>query len=245
MAYDVTYVLGTSEAALARRLAWQVFDAVVRVNVQILRRHPSILARVDALPTYKRVPELDEIGSVLDALARGNFSDSLEREAFRRAVGRLRNHAEMFDPRILPARIPNEIRVKTGAFGKNQREMSNAILGELLEGLVRIDVICFETYPNLPRLYQTGVFYQREPLGEENWLSTLALYRRGKGDCEDLASTLTAEKRVFDRRYAVTAGYSWRILPSGITLYHITQHDESGAIEDDPSRKLGMLDKDG
>lgn len=245
MAYDVNYILGTSSPALARRLAWQVFDGLVRVNVEILRRHPGLIAKAEALPTAKSVPTMEALGSVLDALGRGVFRDSLERDAFRRACGRLKNHAEIFDGRFLPAEIPAEIQIKTGAFGKNQREMSNAILGQLLEALVRMDVDCFEANPTLPRLYQTGVYYQREPLGEENWLTTLALYRRGKGDCEDLASTLTAEKRFFDRRAAVTAGYTWRNLPSGITLYHIIQKDESGATEDDPSRKLGMLDKDG
>lgn len=244
MSYDVTYVLGTTSPDLARKMAWEVVDGLVRVNVQILQRHPRLAAEAARLPTAKQPGDLREIGSVLDALSRGAFDSTLERWAFECAIGRLKNHAEVYNDRVLPLEIPNEIKVKTGAFGKKQREMSNAILGELLEALVRIDVLCFQAYPNLPRLYQTGVYYQREPLGQENWLSTLALYRRGKGDCEDLASTLTAEKRFFDGR-AVTAGYTWRNLPSGITLYHIIQKDETGATEDDPSRKLGMLDKDG
>ena len=244
MAYDVTYILGTTEQALARHMAREVLDGLIRVNVEILRRHQQIEGAALRLPVYKQIPHMRELGSVLDALERGVFDSSLERFAFTRALGRIKNHAEIWNGQELPAKIPNEIKIKTGAFGKNQREMSNAILGQLLEALVRMDVLCFTAYPILPRLYQTGVYYQREPLGEENWLTTLALYRRGKGDCEDLASTLTAEKRFFDRR-AVTAGYTWRNLPSGITLYHIIQKDESGATEDDPSRKLGMLDKDG
>lgn len=245
MTYDVTYILGTTEQALARQMAREVLDGLIRVNVEILRRHPRIEGPALLLPVAKRLPHMRELGSVLDALARGAFDSTLERFAFTRALGRLKNHAEIWTGQELPAQIPNEIKIKTGAFGKKQREMSNAILGQLLEALVRMDVLCFQAYPNLPRLYQTGVYYQREPLGEENWLTTLALYRRGKGDCEDLASTLTAEKRFFDGRHAVTAGYTWRNLPSGITLYHIIQNDESGATEDDPSRKLGMLDKDG
>ena len=110
-------------------------------------------------------------------------------------------------PRLLPPlEIPDKIPFATGAFrGDHERALSNAILAQLLEALTRCDVLIFQKYPELPGVYQSGVFYKREPLGEEFWLTVLALYRQGFGDCEDLGTALTAEKRVRHGRPGVRA----------------------------------------
>jgi len=105
-----------------------------------------------------------------------------------------------------------------------------------------------------PRLYESGVFYQEEPPGQEDWLDIPTLYREGKGDCEDLGCALTAERRVYDgldsrpilKWRFITAdelrrgGYPKKIIPrEGIYLVHILSQLPNGRIED-PSKVLGM-----
>jgi transglutaminase-like putative cysteine protease len=85
----------------------------------------------------------------------------------------------------------------------------------------------------LPRLYDSGVRYAREPVGKERWQSATELLRSRRGDCEDLAGYLAAEIRVYD-------GLPARVLivPNTMGGYHAVC-SVNGRIED-PSRKLGM-----
>lgn len=81
------------------------------------------------------------------------------------------------------------------------------------------------------------ICYEREPDGQEQWLSTEALYQLGKGDCEDLACARAAE------RLAIGDFCSPAMLPqptpTGGLLYHIVIVNPDGSIED-PSALLGM-----
>lgn len=172
----------------------------------------------------------------------GSVWDLAALEAAKARISGVKGAFPTIDP---PRQVPGEIKFFTGAFrGDHERALSNAILAQLLEALVRCDVDIFKAYPNLPGIYQSGVFYKREPVGEERWLTVLALYRQGFGDCEDLASGLTAEKRVRQGRPRVRAGFTWRKRLGGGTLYHIQQQNEAGRLEDDPSARLGMLEKE-
>lgn len=240
--YTVTYVLGTTDQRLAR-IFWAILmECLVRVNVQILRSYPRIdTSRIGTIKGW--VP--DQIRTVLQAERDREWSPD-DREAFEVARRRVAGDTGARYVGGLPAwiRIPERIRFRTGAFrGDHERDLSNRILAELLEALVQIDVVCFREDPSLPGVYASGVYYKREPRGEEFWLSVLALYRQGFGDCEDLASALTAEKRVREGR-PVRAGFTWRKRSNGGTLYHIIQENEAGALEDDPSARLGMLEKE-
>lgn len=106
----------------------------------------------------------------------------------------------------------------------------------------------------LPRLYESGVYYEEEPPGQEDWLDIHSLYRAGKGDCEDLACALAAERRVYDGIMAtpiikqkfipstklISAGYPQKEIPQdGIFLVHVLSMLPDGTIED-PSAVLGM-----
>lgn len=106
----------------------------------------------------------------------------------------------------------------------------------------------------LPRLYDSGVFYEEEPPGQEDWLDYPTLLKLGKGDCEDLGCALTAERRVYDgipsrpvlrwkyitSDYLRRNGYPAKILPrDGIYLIHILSQLPDGTLED-PSKVLGM-----
>jgi len=238
--YAVTYVLGTSDQALAARLWGYLLECLIRVNMLCLQTYPG--TKTTGFSTIKSAS--DGMRSVLE-MARDGAGSPWDLAALDAAKARLAGQRGAF-PRLLPpSPVPDRIRFYTGAFrGDFERPLSNAILAQLLEALVRCDVDIFKTYPQLPGVYQSGVFYKREPLGEEFWLTVLALYRQGFGDCEDLASALTAEKRVRQGRAGVRAGFTWRKRLGGGTLYHIQQMNEAGGLEDDPSARLGMLEKE-
>lgn len=237
--YSVRYVLGTSEQSLAAQFFALLFECLIRVNVLILQAYPDLsfakVRRGERTPGHLR--------SALEVVKDGQGSP-LDLVAIECARARLRGNAGA----TIKAKwsgIPDAVRLYTGAFrGEFERGLSNAILAELLETLVKMDEICFLKYPSLPGVYASGVYYQREPRGEENWQTVLALYRRGFGDCEDLASALTAEKRIRGGRPGVKAGFFYRRRPDGGTLYHIQQMNESGRMEDDPSARLGMMEQD-
>lgn len=215
-----------------------LFEALIRVNQIILREHPTLntsrIKRGPSTPGFLR--------SALEVFKDGTGSP-LDLAAIQCARERI-SKGNSATIKAVFCGVPSSVRFFTGAFrGDFERSMSNAILGELLEALTRIDMICFSRYPSLPGLYGSGVFYKREPRGEENWQSTLALYRQGFGDCEDLACSLAAEKRIRQGR-PVGPGFFYRKRPDGGTLYHIQQMNEAGTLEDDPSARLGMMETD-
>jgi hypothetical protein len=96
-----------------------------------------------------------------------------------------------------------------------------------------------------PPLYSSGVYYEEEPPGEEEWLDIPSLYKQGFGDCEDLACARVGELR--HRGIAavpVIKSKTFKITdvngsPTTLTLVHVMTLWPDGAIED-PSRRLGM-----
>lgn len=89
-------------------------------------------------------------------------------------------------------------------------------------------------WQGFPRLYDSGVRYQRE-VGTERWLTPAQTYAAGRGDCEDLASWRTAELRVTGEDPEARA----RVLRSGPRTWHAVVERGDGSLED-PSRELGM-----
>lgn len=89
-------------------------------------------------------------------------------------------------------------------------------------------------HPDTPLFYRAGLRYQREPPGQEDFQPIPELYRRGYGDCEDLAAARAAELRV---RFGVNAVPE--VVQIGPTLWHIIVRLPNGQAED-PSAHLGM-----
>lgn len=127
-------------------------------------------------------------------------------------------------------------------FTARTREESGEVLQVMLDALARIDELYLRRHPETPALYNAGVKYMPERLGEEHWQDVPTTLARKIGDCEDLACWRAAELRVRSNinarpcyRYKVVDG------PNGgpITLYHILVLRPDGSIED-PSKRLGM-----
>src|SRR5262249_32131497 len=121
--------------------------------------------------------------------------------------------------------------------GEASRRRSQSNLSVLLNALYTVDRQWLRAHRKTPRLYESGVFYQAEPAGQENWQDIPTTLKIGSGDCEDLACWRAAE---LTEREGIPARpvYRWRHRP-GLTIYHIVVRLPDGSIED-PSRKLGM-----
>ncbi len=116
------------------------------------------------------------------------------------------------------------------------------VLNHLLEALTIANVAYLLTHPNTPLLYQSGVRYQAEPDGRDEWQDIPDTMQRRTGDCEDLGCWRLAELRV-GGEIGAAPFITVSDLPdqSGrlVTTYHICVRRQNGTVED-PSRLLGM-----
>ena len=110
--------------------------------------------------------------------------------------------------------------------------------GELraaLAGLVHRNVAILRDANDAVPLYESGVVYQREPRGSENWLTIPELMVAGWGDCEDLAAARAAELRVSGEDPHARGD----VYASAPQTFHAVVRRGDGSIED-PSLLLGM-----
>jgi hypothetical protein len=122
--------------------------------------------------------------------------------------------------------------------GEHDRPLSHDTLRTLLFALMHVDELYLRAHPETPPLYQTGVRYQEEPPGQEDWQDIPTTIALKIGDCEDLACWRAAELRV---KYGIQAvpTFVWKKRANGGYLYHILVRHPDGRVED-PSRALGM-----
>lgn len=124
-------------------------------------------------------------------------------------------------------------------------EMTRAMLGIWLRAMVACNVVWLIRRPNTPDIYDSGVEYQREPPGQEEWQTIPAMLKSGHGDCEDLAAWRVAELQIRGDSENGTGPENARIitktkkLPDGRLLIHVLVRRADGSIED-PSLRLGM-----
>ncbi|SRR6266508_2497041 len=127
-------------------------------------------------------------------------------------------------------------------FSWAQRHEAAERMRDLLDCLTKQNVRWLLRHPYAPPLYKSGVVYQREPPGQEDWQDIPTTLRRRNGDCEDLACWRAAELQV--RKWpAIAFGRARPMLVPGQrepgTLWHIQVLHPTGVVED-PSRRLGM-----
>jgi hypothetical protein len=118
-----------------------------------------------------------------------------------------------------------------------------AVLNALLEALILANSLLLQTDSSLPLLYDAGLRYEAEELGDDDWRDILSILDHQGGDCEDLASYRVAELRVRlgepAARPDVTSSQVVHPTEGPYTLYHIRVRRADGSIED-PSKLLGM-----
>jgi len=127
-------------------------------------------------------------------------------------------------------------------FSWRERRRAARRMRVLLDALTAINLDWLREYPNTPALYQSGVVYQREPPGREDWQDIPTTIERRNGDCEDLATWRAAELQAKGVRARAIAMPRPMVVGPGRelgTLWHIVVVHPNGSIED-PSRLLGM-----
>lgn len=132
------------------------------------------------------------------------------------------------DPWLVPILVP--------------RKIDERALDVMLDCLTCLDEMYLLRYPDTPWLYSSGLRYEREPIGQEQWLTIPWMFLRrdqGRGvDCEDLSCYRAAELRV-RRGERAKAIHVHKTHPNGGRLYHIRCKHADGRVED-PSHALGM-----
>ena len=129
----------------------------------------------------------------------------------------------------------------------------------LLNWLARENAILLRAQPDLPLLYDSGVYYQREV--DETWCDFLNMLVQGHEDCDGLAAARAGEllargwqalrpgdqgyleaQRTRPSRIAAEVMLTTRSEPDNPGLYHcIVRYPIDGMwFRDDPSARLGM-----
>lgn len=105
-----------------------------------------------------------------------------------------------------------------------------------LMSMARYNAAYYRSHPDLPLLYDTDVYYEKEPIGEEDWQTAPINRLRGKGDCEDLGADRLGElwARGIDPRAKIFLAFRVR---RGHKIWHVQIERGDGSIED-PSRIL-------
>lgn len=104
------------------------------------------------------------------------------------------------------------------------------VIEAALEGLTLANVQILSR-ARLPRLYKSGVRYERD--GVEDWRTADRVLLEGWGDCEDLSAWRAAERRLAGERSARVV-----VRRTGHGTLHATVTGPKGS--EDPSRILGM-----
>jgi hypothetical protein len=123
-----------------------------------------------------------------------------------------------------------------GAFHPRASKVNNAkALRALLDCLIDLDSICLEAFPELPKLYESGVIYRLMP-SEAAWDTQPVMLERGHTDCKSLVAARIAELR---RAGRVAIPVFRNITDGWGTMFHILILHGTGQWEC-PSRILGM-----
>jgi hypothetical protein len=112
-----------------------------------------------------------------------------------------------------------------------------AALEHLLEALAAVNIAWLAENPHAPMLYESGVRYEEEPPGRDDWQDIPETIALRVGDCEDLGCWRIAELRTRVREYA--RPYVKQSVVGPRTVYHVAVRRADGRLED-PSRILGM-----
>jgi hypothetical protein len=130
-----------------------------------------------------------------------------------------------------------DISAQLGTFDEN---LPPHIMAYLIEGwvenLARTNYIYLQMYPDTIALYDSGVFYQEEQPGYEDFFDIPTVLDQGFADCEDLVAWRAAE--YWSTGHAAKPVVSWVMLPNGDLVFHVQLQTQFGI--EDPSQVLGM-----
>ena len=128
---------------------------------------------------------------------------------------------------------------KLRAFDTLSDDAKMVALEQLLEALTAVNVAWLREHPEAPWLYESGVRYEEEPAGRDDWQDIPETIALRVGDCEDLGCWRLAELRTRVREYARPYVKRSVVAPAR-TVYHVAVRRADGRVED-PSALLGMV----
>lgn len=239
--YRITFVsdaLRTGETALSQKTVQTLLAALMVLDVDYLASHPEIpLLEQSGIKKENRFRGSED-WSDIPTMLRLKMAEPRDIACWRAAEQRVRFRKQAW-PRIMQWPTNHRITFCLDLFqGAKEQALSHKALCTLLTALTLIDIDYLRAHPEIPPLYEAGVRYEEEPIGQEDWQDAATTFRMRYGDCEDLACWRAAEYNV---RYGIAAKptFTYKIRGNGSYLYHITVRLPDGRIED-PSRRLGM-----
>lgn len=122
------------------------------------------------------------------------------------------------------------------SFETTPAELKMTVLCKMLDVLHEANGQWLAAGNRAPALYSSGVHYQEEALGKDEWQDIPNTLERGTADCEDLASYRVSELRAGGEAAQHTVEHQ---KSPNLVLYHIRVRRQNGDIED-PSCRLGM-----
>lgn len=121
-------------------------------------------------------------------------------------------------------------------FNRQSTDVDNSLaLRALLDCMVQLNLAYIKMHPT-KNLYSSGVRYGRTKI----WETIPALYNRGIGDCKSLTAARVAE--LTGQGIPCRPVFRWAQRSDGNKDFHILLQTPNGW--EDPSKKLGMLEKD-
>jgi hypothetical protein len=244
MAYKVTFVLETLKGGAsdmpARRTRRHLLEGLTECAVHYLRAHPEVPPlRSLGMRVFDEYANEAEWGDVPTLLLRGVGSkDALACWAAgeARVRGGKPNAIAAVPFRPMPHRVIFVLNCLRTAH--DRALVADQCIQSCLKALTLHDIDWLRLHPETPSIYTSGVRYEEEPPGQDDWADIAECLRLRKGDCEDFGCWRAAELRV---KHRIAAGpvSTRRNRPRGGLLYHIQTKYPDGRVED-PSRRLGM-----
>lgn len=119
-------------------------------------------------------------------------------------------------------------------------DMMANMIANWVNALVATNVVYLSLYPDTVPLYESGVYYQEERMGQEDFFDIPTVLLQGHADCEDLAAWRCAEYlSVGEMSYIVV---TWEAIEHNSgdidILFHVRVQSRYGL--EDPSEILGM-----
>lgn len=110
------------------------------------------------------------------------------------------------------------------------------LIAKYTEVLALTNLAYLQMYPNTVALYSSGVYYNEEPFGLEDFFDIPVILAQGHADCEDLSAWRIAEYWSVGEPAAPLV--TWQAYDNGDILFHVRVATRYGT--EDPSARLGM-----
>lgn len=134
-----------------------------------------------------------------------------------------------------------DISAQLGTFDSHiHPDVMAGLIASWVRPLIETNVVFLTMHRNVPSLYRSGVYYQEEPFGLEDFFDVPTILKQGHADCEDLAAWRAAELKVAGYWSDVLVTWEALELDTGDIdiLFHVRTLTPYGV--EDPSEILGM-----